>query len=50
MTKKKLKNKVEQYQGTNNAWFIKLNGVIICGSRDKLWSDKFLKLVQDEGN
>jgi len=50
MTKKKLKNKVEQYQGTNNAWFIKLNGVIICGSHYKLWSDKFLKLVQDESN
>lgn len=42
------KPKIEQYQGANSAWFIKLNGKLICGSHSKEWSDKFLKIVKVE--
>lgn len=35
-------------KGTNDAWFIYLNGKVICGSHSKEWIDKFEKVVSTE--
>ena len=42
------KQEVKVMQGTNGAWFIYLNGKVICGSHSKEWIDKFEKVVSTE--
>jgi hypothetical protein len=42
------KQEVKVAQGTNDAWFIYLNGKVICGSHHKEWIEKFAKTVMDE--
>lgn len=42
------KNKIQVYQGANEAWFIKLNGKLICGSHSKEWIIKFAEKVKSE--
>ena len=42
------KQEVKVAQGTNDAWFIYLNGKVICGSHSKEWIDKFEKIVSTE--
>ena len=42
------KQEVKVMQGTNDAWFIYLNGKVICGSHSKEWIDKFEKVVSTE--
>lgn len=41
-------NEILIYQGTNDAWFIKLNGELICGSQSKEWIMKFAEKVKSE--
>ena len=42
------KQEVKVMQGTNDAWFIYLNGKVICGSHSKEWIDNFEKVVLNE--
>lgn len=39
---------VKMYQGTNQAWFISVNGKILCGTKDKNWADIFLETIKNK--
>lgn len=41
-------NNLKIWQGTNKAWFISLNGKILCGAHDKKWADIFFETIKNK--